>query len=175
MRIAASFFGKGQFQSEKIENIEGKWVLKNSLEGPYYQPIHKKYIDKNGDWEKMPKDKRPQSEIQKLESTVKISEKEEGVEIEIEITGTEHVPISIELILRGGGSFSGVDKYVKRENAYLFSGRNCSYTVAHDQLNIGNGIISHKQLQLRGALPAMDAPTIYLAGFSPFHHTITIS
>jgi len=28
---------------------------------------------------------------------------------------------------------------------------------------------------LRGALPAMDAPTVYLTGFTPFRHILKLS
>ncbi|NBW02734.1 MAG: glycosyltransferase family 2 protein, partial [Cytophagia bacterium] len=45
MRIAASFFGKGQFQSSEIKQDGNKWILKNALEGPYYQPYPKDKIE----------------------------------------------------------------------------------------------------------------------------------
>jgi hypothetical protein len=35
--------------------------------------------------------------------------------------------------------------------------------------------LEHKNTQLRGALPMMDAPTVYLTGFTPFKHTLIIS
>lgn len=174
MRIAASFFGKGQFQTEKIEKIDDSWVLKNSLEGPYYQPLNKKYIDKAGDWEKMTKSKRPQSEIQKLNYLVKIQEIEGGLEVEFQISGTDNVPVTLELIFRAGGEFSGVEKYAKRENAYLFSEKIGTYSVGTDKIIFENGKFEHKQLQLRGALPAMESPTVYLTGFTPFYHKIKL-
>ena len=39
MRVATSFFGKGQFESATIVQQGNSWILKKSLEGPYYQPI----------------------------------------------------------------------------------------------------------------------------------------
>ncbi|MFN8347933.1 MAG: hypothetical protein U0X91_23210 [Spirosomataceae bacterium] len=175
MRVAASFFGKGQFDSVKIEQEGNTWVLRKSLEGPYYQPIAKEQIVADGDWDKMPRANRPQSEIQKLETIVKVSEANNGLQIDIDMSGTEGVPVSLELIFRAGGLFSGVTKHPKKDNAYLLASDSGSYTVNNDTIQFGPGKAEHKGIQLRGALPAMEAPTVYLTGFTPFKHTITLS
>lgn len=175
MRVASSFFGKGQFQSEKVEQQGDTWVLRRSLEGPYYQPLDKEKISPDGDLDKMPRTLRKQSEIQKLETIVKIKEANNGLEIEINMSGTEGVPVSLELIFRAGGKFAGVTKLPSKEYAYLFSGEKGSYTVNGDSIDFGRGKIEHKNVQLRGALPAMDAPTVYLTGFTPFQHIIKLS
>lgn len=171
MRVACSFFGKGQFDSEKIELLGDTWMLSKTLEGPYYQPFEKDQISPDGDFEKMPRNLRKQSEIQKLETTVKIIEKPKGIEVEIEMKGTENVPVSLELIFRPGGIFKGVEQI---SNSYLLSSQLGEYVVGEDKISFGPGKIEHKGLQLRGALPAMDAPTIYITGFTPFNHVINI-
>jgi hypothetical protein len=145
------------------------------LEGPYYQPLDKDKISVDGDLDKMPRTIRKQSEIQKLQTTVKVKEIKNGIEVEIEMTGTDNVPVSFELIFRAGGTFSGVNKYTKRDNAYLFSSENGTYTVRNDSISFGPGKMEHKGVQLRGALPAMEAPTVYLTGFTPFKHIIKLS
>ncbi len=175
MRVASSFFGKGQFQSEKIEQQGDTWILTKSLEGPYYQPLDKDKISPDGDLDKMPRTLRKQSEIQKLETTLKIREANNGLEIEINMSGSEGVPVSLELIFRAGGTFLGVTKLPTKENAYLFSGEKGSYSVNGDIINFSSGKVEHKNVQLRGALPAMDAPTVYLTGFTPFRHIIKLS
>jgi hypothetical protein len=175
MRVATSFFGKGQFDSVKIEQQGDTWVLEKSLQGPYYQPFSADKIAPDGDWDKMPRSNRPQSEVQKLETVVRIKEANNGLEIEVNISGTEGVPVSFELIFRAGGTFDGVEKYVKKDNAYLLTGEAGTYTVGSDSIRFGPGKVLHKGVQLRGALPAMDAPTVYLTGFTPFQHTIRLS
>jgi hypothetical protein len=175
MRVASSFFGKGQFQSEKIEQKGDTWVLTKSLEGPYYQPLDKEKISPDGDLDKMPRTLRKQSEIQKLETIVIIKEANNGLEIEINMSGTEGVPVSLELIFRAGGTFLGVTKSTKNDNAYLFSEQKGSYTVGNDSINFSSGKVEHKNIQLRGALPAMDSPTVYLTGFTPFQHILKLS
>jgi hypothetical protein len=171
MRVACSFFGKGQFDSEKIEYIGDNWILNKTLEGPYYQPFEKDQISPDGDFEKMPRNLRKQSEIQKLETTVKIVEKRQGIEVEIEMKGTENVPVSLELIFRPGGTFKGVEKI---SNSYLLYSQQGEYVVGEDKITFGPGKVEHKGVQLRGALPAMDAPTVYITGFTPFNHVINI-
>lgn len=166
-----SFFGKGQFDSEKIEQQGDTWILTKSLEGPYYQPFDKEQISPDGDFEKMPRNLRKQSEIQKLETTVKIRKNLLGIAIEIDIKGTDNVPVSLELIFRPGGTFNGVEKF---SNSYLLSAEMGEYVVGEDKIYFGPGKVEHKGLQLRGALPAMDAPTVYITGFTPLKHVINI-
>jgi hypothetical protein len=175
MRVAASFFGKGQFDSTKIEQQGDTWVMQKSLDGPYYQPFSRDQIDPNGDWDKMPRANRSQSEVQKLDTTVKIKETANGLQIAIDIVGTEGVPVALELIFRAGGTLAGVTKHPRKDNAYLLSGQSGSYTVGSDRIHFGPGKVEHQGVQLRGALPAMDTPTVYLTGFTPFHHTFTLS
>lgn len=175
MRVAASFFGKGQFQSEKIEQIDNAWVLRKHLEGPYYQPLDKDKISPDGDLDKMPRTLRKQSEVQQLDTTVKIREANNGIEVEIDISGTDEVPVSVELIFRAGGNFTGVVKHPTNTNAYLFSEQKGSYSVGDDSIFFLSGRIEHKNIQLRGALPALDAPSVYLTGFTPFKHMIRLS
>jgi hypothetical protein len=176
IRLAASFFGKGQFQSEKIEQVGNTWVLKQYLEGPYFQPIQKEQISLDGDWEKMPRSNRKQSEIQKYECTTKIKMDEQGkVELTIEMTGTEGVPMALELIFRKGGTLTGVQKHSTKENVYFFTEQNGTYTFKNDKIEFSGSKSLHKNTQLRGALPAMDAPTVYLTGFTPFKYVLRIS
>jgi len=46
------------------------WVLSSSLEGVYYQPYPADKIPGDGDWSKMPKANRTQSEIQQLNTVI---------------------------------------------------------------------------------------------------------
>jgi hypothetical protein len=175
MRIATSFFGKGQFQTVKIKAIDENWVLQNSLVGPYYQPLDADKISPDGDLDKMPRTLRLQSEVQKLNYLVKVTELPTGVEVDFDISGTDGVPVSLELIFRPGGIFTGVSPIPNIKDAYLFPSSNGSYTVGNDKITFSPGLILHKGVQLRGALPAMESPTVYLTGITPFKHKITLS
>jgi len=175
MRIAASFFGKGQFQSSDIKQEGNNWILKNALEGPYYQPYPPDKIDPQGDLSKMPRTMRPKSEVQNLSYVVGISEHEEGINIDFEIKGTEGVPVTLELIFRPGGKLKGVNSVNGKPNSYLFADKEGSYSVGEDSIKFSPGIALHKGINLRGALPSVEAPTVYLTGISPFKHTLKLS
>lgn len=175
MRIAASFFGKGQFQSTDIVQKGEVWVMNKKLEGPYYQPFEKQFISPDGDLGKMPKSNRKQSEVQYLETNIQFSEAQVGMQIEIEMKGTEGVPVTLELIFRKGGQFTGVEAKPNHPNSFLLKGKEGVYSSGSDSIHFGPGRLEHKNTQLRGALPMMDAPTVYLTGFTPFKHTLIIS
>ena len=115
------------------------------------------------------------TEVQLLETSVEIKEITGGFELDINIQGTDRVPVTVELIFRQGGTFSGVEKLEMLPDAWLLKGSSASYTVGGDVIRFGPGTHAHKWAQLRGALPKMDAPTVYLTGFTPFHHTIQFS
>lgn len=174
MRVAASFFGKGQFQTDTIQQQGDSWLLSSKLEGPYYQPYPKDKIDPNGDLNKMPRSVRAKSEVQYFETTVLVTPSETNLVVDIEMKGTEGVPVSLELIFRKGGEFKGVEAHATQKDAYLFSGKQASYSKDDQQIVFGPGRIEHKWLQVRGALPAMDAPTVYITGFTPFKHRIEL-
>ena len=175
MRIAASFFGKGQFQSSEIKQDGNKWILKNALEGPYYQPYPKDKIDPQGDLSKMPRTVRPKSEVQNLNYQVEISEHEEGISVDFDIKGTEGVPVTLELIFRPGGKLNGVNPVAGKLNSNLFADKEGTYSVGEDTIKFSPGLVVHKGINLRGALPSIEAPTVYLTGITPFKHTLKLS
>ncbi|MBL7817092.1 MAG: hypothetical protein JNL70_18865 [Saprospiraceae bacterium] len=175
MRLVASFFGKGQFQTEEIKKEGDSWILSKKLEGPYYQPYPKDQIDPNGDLSKMPRTNRPKSEIQYLETTVKITETIGGIVVDIDMHGTEGVPVTFELVFRQGGTFAGVQAHATKPNAYFFKESKGTYTLGRDTIQFSSGRMEHKGILLRGGLPAMDAPTVYLTGFTPFVHRVVLS
>ncbi len=175
LRFASSFFGKGQFQSEKITQNGDIWELTQKLDGPYYQPYPKESLPNDGDWEKMPRIYRPQSEVQLLETKVRIKETANGMEVEVTTNGTERVPAALELIFRPGGELKGVVKIENTKDSWLLKEGTGTYRFNDDNISFGPGMALHKNIALRGALPAMEAPTVFLTGFTPFKHVIRFS
>ena len=179
VRFAASFFGKGQFQGGEISQQSDAWVMTRELDGPYYQPFPKGQIPEgsDGNWDKMPRNDRQQSEVQRLVSSVKIREKADGVEAEITIEGTDGVPVAVELVFREGGTFRNVEPVTsgERDAFKLEDSAQGAYAFKNDSITFGPGRYEHRNLHLRGALPRLDAPTVYLTGFTPFRHTLRFS
>lgn len=174
VRLASAFFGKGQFVADSYEVIDGKIIMESHLEGPYYQPFAKDEISGDGVWEKMPKTERNQSEIQQLHSKIIVSEIPQGFELEISVEGTDHVPLVIEMIFRPGGTFGGLVAHDSADQVFFLKEGMGSYQTKGESIEFGPAQYAHKWVDIRGALPRMEAPTVFLTAFTPFHKKIRI-
>ena len=175
IRLASAFFGKGQFSVPDYREENGSYFMESNLEGPYYQPFPAEKIAGDGEWAKMPKEQRPQSEIQKLKTIIAIREIENGFELDIDIRGTDQVPLALELIFRPGGSFSGVQAHADLPEVYFLKEGQGSYSLNGEQIMFGPGNYQHKWVDIRGALPRMNAPTVFITGITPFKKKIRIT
>jgi hypothetical protein len=175
VRLAAAFFGKGQFQGVRVEADSDRWILRQSLVGPYYQPLPADARRADGDWGRMDNSRRAQSEIQKLEYTVAIREDRGAFEMRLDINGCENVPVSVELAFRRGGELHGVVPLADTPDAYLLEKGAGRYSLAGEIIEFGPGKAEHRYTQLRGALPKQDALSVYLTGFTPYQQRLTIA
>jgi hypothetical protein len=174
VRLASSFFGKGQFVSEKIEETSNGWRLTQKLTGPYYQPLPANRLPGDGDWEKMPRAERPQSEIQTLNTTVIVRKTGSGMEVEINSEGTDRVPLAVELIFREGGELKGVEPVVGTTNSWILKSGQGTYTKDGQTVSFGPGLGLHLNTALRGSLPHTGSPSVFLTGFTPFKHVLKL-
>jgi hypothetical protein len=174
IRFASAFFGKGQFVSEQIEEGAGTFILKSSLEGPYYQPLPVEHLSNDGDWEKMPRALRPQSEVQQYEAEVVVGEVEGGFALDVSIGGTDHVPFALEFIFRPGGIFSGVEAHDSLPGVYFLKSGMGEYKAGADTIVFGPGHHTHQWVDIRGGLPRTGSPTVYLTGMTPFRERLLI-
>jgi hypothetical protein len=184
VRLSSAFFGKGQFQSEAIEEIDGRLRLKQSLRGPYFQPLTPEKIaelrtyagmESNGLLRQDHRASRSQSNIQSLESTVDLVEHTDRLELQFRIEGTDHVPVAIELAFRRGGILEGVQPVKGVADAYLLGSGGGRYRSGNDVISFGPGRTEHTWTQLRGALGKWDGHSVYLTGLTPFRFTLTLS
>lgn len=174
LRFAAAFFGKGQFSSPSLRIENGEYILEQTLVGPYYQPHAGADIAEDGDWEKMPRRTRIQSEIQRLNSLIKISEKKGQFLIHFDIKGTDNVPIGIELAFRAGGQLKGVTAVSTNKDSYLLEEGFGQYQMGTDIIEFGPGHKTHAWTQMRGASPKLNGDSVYLTGYTPFEFTLKI-
>lgn len=174
VRMATAFFGKGQFVADQIIREENVFLLTQDLEGPYYQPIGEEFITADGNWEAMPREKRPQSEIQKMHYRLKVSEIDGGLELDFSAEGTDRVPVAIELSFREGGEIKGGVVIEELKDAYLPGDDIIIYRKGQEGIEIGGTLHQHNWTQLRGAEDRIQGTTVYLTGFTPFRHQMTI-
>ncbi|MEO2047581.1 MAG: hypothetical protein ABGX16_13530, partial [Pirellulales bacterium] len=169
LRLASSFFGKGQFIAKQIEPRDGGYRLRQHLSGPYVQPLASDLLSGDGDWNKMPHQQRQQSEVQQLTTKITVHESEGQFRIHFEAQGTDNVPWAIELGLSPGGEFSGVTPVEGTANAYFTNSDGFTYQVGNDVIHFSGHPAAHQWTQLRGALPKLDANSVYLTGFTPLN------
>jgi len=175
MRLGASFFGsRGQFISEEASMEMGKIRLSRKRKHGYFQPFPKDKITGDGIYEKMPRSGRELSEAQTIEYKVDITEADGKVAVEIEITGTDYVPVSLEMSFRPGGELSGVTTNKLTKDSYFLENGMGTYKLGNDKIIFGPGAVTHKWAQMRGMLPKQDGHSVYITGFTPFKHTLEI-
>lgn len=183
VRIATAFFGKGQFIGDTLEVQDGRYITRQKLDGPYFQPLSPEQIA-NGDHTKMAPNgtlatdsraARTQSNIQHQEAVVEITETSGKFTINISVAGTDDVPVVIELAFRHGGKLTGVEPVAHIDNAFLLREGTGRYTLGDDVIEFGPGHVEHTYTQVRGALPKWDGLSVYLTGVAPFKTSLTIS
>ena len=183
VRLASAFFGKGQFVADSLEVRDGRYVLRQKLDGPYFQPLSPEQIA-NGEHVRMAPNgtlatdsraARARSNVQNYEAVVEVTESAGKFALAIAITGTDDVPVALELAFRHGGRLAGVTPVAGMNDAFLLPGGTGRYTLGDDAIEFGPGRADHTYTQIRGALPKWDGQCVYLTGFTPFHTTLTLS
>jgi len=183
VRCATAFFGKGQFIADTLEPIEGRYILRQKLEGPYFQPLSADQIS-HGDHVKMAPNGtlssdsralRSRSNIQTLEAVITVTESDGKFTLEFSITGTADVPVVIELAFRQGGNLTGVEPIDHLDNAFLLKSGTGRYQSGGDIIEFGPGQAPHTYTQVRGALPKWEGLSVYLTGLTPFKTILNIS
>jgi len=176
MRLHAAFFGsRGQFISETT-SVDGRSItLKRPVTHGYYQPFPEEKRSGHGDWDKMPRAHRRMSEIQTLKYRVTVTERNGKVSVDIEITGTGHVPVSLEMSFRAGGELSGVQPDEHGEDCFFLESGTGRYRAGGGVITFGPGRTDHKWAQMRGMLPKRQGLSVYITGFTPFNHSLELS
>jgi hypothetical protein len=171
VRFATGFFGKGQFEAGTAQRTEGRYTLTQKLTAPYYQPFEPgRRIDMTFDETRA---QRRQTEVCHLTQSATIVEKPDRFEVTIEATGTDEVPVVIEINFREGGRFTGAEAAKEATGAHYFTGRDAAYTLGKNTLHVSPGLTEHRWIVVRGALPKLPGPSLYITGYTPFQRKLT--
>lgn len=174
VRVATAFFGKGQFIAEKLEKTGNGYRWTQTLEGPYFQPFPADSLPGDGDWEKMPRDQRPRSEVQRMEYILEAHHEGDTWSLDFDLHGTDRVPVALELSFRSGGKLTGVEPVPGIEHAFFLKSTNGKYTMKGSNLFFGPGKNEHAWTQLRGAEPKIPGQSVYITGYTPFKYQLKI-
>lgn len=190
-RLSTSFFNTGYVRSQGLTTEGNKYLLSEKKEAYYYHPMPKEKRNETGDyelspsldgrfWSKMDFESRPQTKLT-MESKIVIEEVGNRFNIDIEVVGTEHVEVTLDLCFKAGGTFEGVRQGEKENEFFLESGF-AKYTRGSDTLEVGPGTNEHANIEgLDGEVYSTHFGSIkgqgnhlYLTGLVPFKHSIMI-
>jgi hypothetical protein len=171
VRFATSFFGKGQFVPQTAVKRETRYEFRQSLEGPYFQPLEETITTRT--WEESRR-RRQQSEVCRLEQSADVTEMPGGFNLRLRASGTIGVPVSMELTFREGGQLEGCRPIAEAPGTFLLEQGTGTYRVGRYEIRFGAGDAPHRYTQLRGAEPRLPGLSVYLTGYTPFDRTISL-
>lgn len=176
VRVASAFFGKGQFVSQEAEREGDTWTLRQQLEGPYFQPLDPpaRIPSDPVAWART-RQQRPQSEVARYQQLCRVTREIGGFRMEIEVSGTANVPVSIELNIRDGVEISGVRTAPMGTDSFLTTGAPVLLRAGEDQLTVEAPAAAHGYTLLRGANPKLPGRSVYVTGQSPMRVQLRFS
>jgi len=169
VRFATAFFGKGQLVSQNYSKSGADWILEQSLEAPYYQPLDPPQRVTPGTWASLRSERRT-SQICYLRQRCAISETRSGFKLRIQANGTDGAPAAIEIHLRDGGELAGCEQTA--QGVWFLTNGFATYSAGGRHIRFGPALHEHRYAQIRGALPKQPGASVYLTGFTPFDHSI---
>jgi hypothetical protein len=175
VRFASAFFGKGQLVPTSSATQETTIEMTQTLRGPYYQPLENA--------EKIPADpavwsrsrlQRSQSEVCELTQRCLVFDRGDRIELELSAEGTPNVPVAIEINLRAGMVVENVRTAPASADSFLTTGQPVTIRGAVGSIRLEAPASSHAYTQLRGALPKLPGPSLYVTGFTPFRERVVL-
>lgn len=191
MRLSTSFFRMGYFSSDGIVKDGNKYILTETKEADYYQPLAQEFQKTDGDyqlspsqdgrfWNKMDFDSRKKSNVKKQITIIAITENNGSLNLDFKVDGPPNVEVTIEMCFNEGSNITGATMDVKN-NYFLKSGIG-AVSMATDTIEFGPGKVEHQNVNNleseeytyhQGTLRT-DGLHVYITGFTPFRHTMTI-
>jgi hypothetical protein len=194
MRFSTDFFSTGYFRSDGLKKEGNKYILRQRIEAPYYQPLPAKLKRADGDykhskstdgrfWNKMDFENRPQSNIKNIETSISVEEKNGGAELNFVVKGADGVRVTIEFCFKEGGQLIGLKKLDDAPENYTLEGGTGEYKFGKDSIKFGEGTFKHSRLRgLEGEMYTShfgslrtEGMHVFLTGITPFEHKIVIS
>jgi hypothetical protein len=171
VRFATSFFGKGQFVPQTAVKNGNTYQFRQTLEGPYYQPLSEKVASPSWDESRR---RRRQSEVCRMEQSADVAETRNGFSIRLRASGTDGVPVAVELSFREGGTLDGCRPVANLPGMFVLEEGTGTYRAEGRTIRFGPGNLPHRYTQVRGAEPRLPGLSVYLTGFTPFDTTINL-
>ncbi|WP_242083359.1 hypothetical protein [Aestuariivivens sediminis] len=191
MRLSTSFFRMGYFSSDGINKQGNTYILRETKKAYYYQPLEEKYLKEDGDyelsesldrrfWNKMDFKSRNVSDVKQQDTIIEITENNGTLDLDFKVEGPPHVEVTIEMCFKEGSTFTGADR--DADGNYLLKSGFGELSVGSDVIKVGPGKIAHmnvnrldsEQYTYHQGTLRTDGVHVYITGFTPFYHKMTI-
>jgi hypothetical protein len=167
VKMCASFFGKGQFKAERLEQQGDSYILESTAKGFYREPFGRFIADRDY-WEV----NTTRTLIKELElsATVTVTPVVDGLELHIVTRGCDRVPLKVEFCVTPGTIVSGSGFMMRSE-----AGRSITVTSGtvkvrseKDEITIGPAFGSHLITEnMRGSeAPDANCFRLYFTGYT---------
>ncbi|TBL81536.1 hypothetical protein [Paenibacillus thalictri] len=177
VKFAGTFFSKGQFKGERIEQTERGYSLHYRREWGYVRP----FADGSPTnvWREMDHAAREKIQMQTYDMTVHITAEEQGICLEVVSEGIERLPCKLELIFEPGGEWETGDSIIPGEagrSVILKSGA-ATYRRDGDDIRLQGGFGEHTYTTvMRGSeTHSREKFTVYMTDFTPIDRRIIIT
>ncbi|WP_242120679.1 hypothetical protein [Aestuariivivens sediminicola] len=191
MRLSTSFFRMGYFSSDGIKKQGNTYILNETKEAHYYQPLEENYLREDGDyelsesldrrfWNKMDFKSRRISDLKQQHTIIEITEDNGTLDLDFKVEGPPNIEVTIEMCFKEGSHFSGADQ--DAEGNFLLESDYGIASAGADSIKVGPGKLEHLNVNRldseqytyhQGSLRT-DGVHVYITGFTPFHHKMTI-
>lgn len=175
IRLAASFFGKGQMKAQTITKITGGYRCFYRVDRGYVRPVENLH---EKDWKKIPPDLREKANMQTIVYQIDVMPYKEGVYLHITSEGTPNVPLKLEFIFDEGGMlYTGHTTQPGMPGGYAIIGEGFSYERYGEKLLVEGGFNRHEYAPtMRGSEPIpQNAFCVFFTDFTPVDAEIKLT
>ena len=99
-----------------------------------------------------------------------VKERKNGFTLRFRASGTNDVPVAVEINPRDGGSIDGVTKLTA--DASLLESGQATFRRGGNAIRVGPGAAPHRYVAIRGAAPKLPGHSVYITGVTPFDRTL---
>ena len=176
VRMAGSFFARGQFAAQSLTQTEDGYELRFHDRWGYKRPLPEK--PETSDWTKMDHTKRESVAMQDFDMAVRIHLCADGMTLDVSGEGCENIPSKLELLFEPNGHYLTENVIARAHGGdYFFQKGDSEYIFDdHSGFAVRGGFRSHHAGErLRGTLGADDDHFfIAMTAFTPYHHSVTL-
>lgn len=176
VKIGLSYFKCKTFTPQTVEKAGDSYVLRLKARSWFYLPFDK--IPDTSDWWKMKNENRDIIYKKDLNLVVTITEVESGIDVNIDASGCDRVPIKVEIIIPAGSTIDSEYFYSEGRAGETLLVRKGIVNVINDmdRASVGPAFGTHQFLRGKEGdeLPSADDFTVYFTDFTEFNRTINI-